>query len=183
VLADKFEGKRFNAPNDLVVRKDGHIWFTDPAFGEQSDHREMDFYGIYHISPKGEVSLVAKPKGRPNGVALSANGRVLYVSNTDERNVYAYDVDGQGRSTNERVVITGIDGPPDGLKLDEKGNIYVTCNHVAVYSPQGKLIHTIEIAEKPSNCAFGDGDYETLYVTAQTSVYRIRLNVKGAIQH
>jgi sugar lactone lactonase YvrE len=180
VLADKYQGKRLNAPNDIVVRRDNHVWFTDPAFGEQADHVELGFYGIYHINPKGELDLVAKPKGRPNGITLSPNGRILYVSNSDERVVYAYDVDGQGHATGERVFIKDIDGPPDGLRVDEKGNLYVTCNHLVVYSPQGKLIKTIEMPETPSNCAFGDADFQGLYITARTSVYHIRLNIKGA---
>lgn len=183
VLAEKFEGKRLNAPNDIVVRKDGHIWFTDPAFGDQADRRELDFYGIYHISPKGELSVAAKPKGRPNGIALSPNGRMLYVANSDERCVYAYDVDGQGRATNERVFVKDIPGPPDGLKLDEKGNLYIAATNLSVYTPQGKLLKTIELAEKPSNVAFGDPDYQTLFITARTSVYRMRLDVKGAVNY
>lgn len=183
VLADKYEGKRLNAPNDIVVRKDGHIYFTDPAFGEQIEGRELDFYGIYHITPKGELSLVAKPKRRPNGVTLSPNGRILYVSNSDERAVYAYDLDGAGKATNERVFLKDIDGPPDGIRTDEKGNLYVTANELAIYSAQGKLLRSIEFAETPRNCAFGDPDFQTLYVTALTSVYRIRLTVKGAIPY
>jgi gluconolactonase len=183
VLAEKFEGKRFNAPNDIVVRKDGNIWFTDPAFGGQADTRDLDFHGIYHISPKGELSIVAKPKGRPNGIALSGNGRILYVVNTDERAVYAYDVDGQGRATNERVLIKDIPGPPDGLKLDEKGNFYLAATELVVYTPQGKLLKSIEMAEKPSNLAFGDPDYQTLFITARSSVFRMRLDVKGAVNY
>ncbi|MBL8178680.1 MAG: SMP-30/gluconolactonase/LRE family protein [Bryobacterales bacterium] len=183
VLADKFEGKRFNAPNDIVVRKDGHIWFTDPAFGAQADERDVDFYAIFHISPKGELGLTAKPKGRPNGIALSQNGRILYVANSDERCIYAYDVDGQGRANNERVVIRGIPGPPDGLKLDEKGNFYVAATELVVYNPKGELLKKIELSEKPSNLAFGDPDYQTLFITARTSVYRMRLDVKGAVNY
>lgn len=182
-IAEKWEGKRLNAPNDVVVRKDGSVYFTDPAFGEQADQRDLDFYGVYHISPKGEMELIAKPKGRPNGVALSPNGRILYVSNTDERNVRAYDLDGQGRATNERVLISDIAGPPDGLKTDEKGLLYIAARGLQIYSAQGKHIHTIEISERPSNCAFGDPDLQTLYISAQSSVYRVRLNVKGSVQH
>jgi gluconolactonase len=182
-LAERFEGKRLNAPNDITVRKDGHVFFTDPAFGEQANARELDFYGVYHLSPKGELSVLAKHKGRPNGVALSPNGRLLYVSNSDERAVYAYDIDGSAKASNERVVIKDIDGPPDGIRTDEKGNLYVTCNQLAIYSPQGKHVKTIEFPEKPRNVAFGDPDYQTLYITAYTSVYRIRLNnVKGSVQ-
>ena len=183
VLADKWEGKRLNAPNDIVVRKDGQIYFTDPAFGDQADTRELDFYGIYHINPKGQLRLVGKPKGRPNGIALSPNGRILYVDNSDDRTVVAYDVDRNGETTNERVVISGIEGVPDGMRVDEKGNLYVTAKGVAVYTPNGKLLTTLPMAETPANCAFGDEDFRTLYVTARTSVYRIRLDVKGAVQY
>ncbi|MBM3774794.1 MAG: SMP-30/gluconolactonase/LRE family protein [Acidobacteria bacterium] len=183
VLAERWEGKRLNAPNDIVVRRDGHAWFTDPAFGNQADTRELEFYGVYHLSPRGKLELIAKPAGRPNGIALSPNGRILYVANSDERNVRAYDVGRSGETSAGRVVIDGIDGPPDGIRVDEKGNIYVAASQLAVYSPQGKLLGSIQIAETPANCAFGDPDLQTLYVTARTSLYRIRLDVKGALQY
>ena len=138
VLADKFEGKRLNAPNDIVVRKDGHVYFTDPAFGAQGDSRELDFYGIYHLPPKGPLELVAKTAGRPNGIAFSPNGRLLYVADSDERVVRVFDVAATGKATNGRTLIAKIDGPPDGIRTDEKGNIWVTCNSVAVYAPDGK---------------------------------------------
>jgi gluconolactonase len=183
VLAEKWEGKRLNAPNDIVVSRSGHAYFTDPAFGSQADTRELDFYGVYHIPSRGQLKLVAKPAGRPNGIALSPNGRILYVANTDERNVRAYDLDRGGDASNERVVISGIDGAPDGMKVDEKGNLYIAANGIAVYSPQGQRIHTIDLGERPSNCAWGDPDYKALYVTARTSVYRIRLEVRGAVPY
>jgi gluconolactonase len=183
ILADKWEGKRFNAPNDIVVRKDGHVYFTDPAFGSQADTRELDFYGVFHISPKGELRLVAKPAGRPNGIALSANGRVLYVTNSDEHNVRSYDVDHDGEAANERVVISGLEGVPDGLRTDDKGNLYIATDRITVYDPQDKLIDNLGTPEKPSNCAFGDGDLQTLYITARTSLYRARRRVKGASQY
>lgn len=183
VLADKWEGKKLNAPNDIAVRKDGHVYFTDPAFGKQTEGRELDFYGIYHIPPKAPMELVAKPKGRPNGIAISPNGKVLFVSNSDERAVYAYDLDGKGAASNERVLISKIDGPPDGIRVDEKGNLYVTAKGVSIYSPEGKHLHTIEVAETPRNVAFGDPDLQTLYITALTSIYRVRLDVKGSVQY
>jgi gluconolactonase len=183
VLAEKYQGKRLNAPNDIVVRKDGNIYFTDPAFGDQEAGRELDFYGIYHLPPKGELELVAKPAGRPNGIAFSPNGKILYVANSDERNVRAYDVDAKGATTNERVVVEGIDGVPDGMKVDEKGNLYITARGLVVYSPQGKLMATIEIPETPANVAFGDGDMMTLYITARTGIFRIRGTVKGSVQY
>ena len=184
VLLDKWEGKRLNATNDIVVRKDGHTYFTDPAFGSREDTRELDFYGVYHIDPKGNAELIAKPKGRPNGIGLSPDGRTLYVANTDERRLYTYDLDRKGAASGERVLIEGIDGPPDGLAVDEKGNIYITANQLPVYSPQGKLLHTIAFGERPANCTFGGEDLSLLYVTARTSLYVVRqLGVKGAVQH
>ena len=183
VLAERWEGKRLNAPNDIVVRRDGNVYFTDPAFGEQADARELNFYGVYRIDPKGRLSLIAKPAGRPNGIAFSSGGRVLYVANSDEHNVRAYDVDRNGEISGERVVISDVDGVPDGIKVDEKGNVYVTANGVAIYNPQGALVGTIPLAETPANCAFGDPDFQTLYITARTSLYRVRLNVKGAVQY
>jgi gluconolactonase len=183
VLADQWEGKRLNAPNDIVVRKDGHVYFTDPAFGSQQDTRELDFYGVYHITPKGEVSLVAKSSGRPNGIAVSANGRILYVTNSDDRTVMAYDLDRQGNASNERVLVRDIPGVPGGIRVDEKGNLYVAAKGVNVYSSEGKRITTIEISETPSNLAFGEDDFSTLFVTARTSIYRVRLDTKGAVQY
>ncbi len=183
VFVERYEGKRLNAPNDIVVRKDGQVYFTDPAFGSQEDTRELDFFGVYRVSPRGEVELIAKPKGRPNGIALSPNGRVLYVSNSDERNIRAYDLDSKGAASNERVLVSGIAGVPDGLRVDEKGNLYLAAGKIEVYSPEGKPVGSIALAETPSNCAFGDEDFETLYVTARTSVYRVRLDVKGSVQY
>jgi gluconolactonase len=180
VLADRWEDKRFNAPNDIVVSKTGHVYFTDPAFGSQADHRELDFYGVYHLPPKGPLKLVAKPAGRPNGIALSPNGRILYVSNSDERNVRAYDLDKNGETSNERVAISGIAGVPGGMRVDEKGNLYIAADGLAIYSPEAKLLHTIELHARPSNCAFGEADYRTLFITDRGSVYRTRLDVKGA---
>jgi gluconolactonase len=183
VLAERFEGKRLNSPNDIVVRKDFNVYFTDPAFGTSDDKKELSFYGVYHITPKGALELVAKPKGRPNGIALSPAGRILYVSNSDERNIRAYDLDRAGATSNERVLVAGIEGVPDGLRTDEKGNLYLAAKGIFVYSDQGKQVNKIDIPETPSNLAFGDPDLESLYVTARTSVYRLRLGVKGSVQY
>jgi gluconolactonase len=183
VLAEKWEGKRLNAPNDLVVSKSGHVYFTDPAFGNQADHRQLDFFGVYLINSKGELHLVAKPSGRPNGIALSPNGKILYVTNSDERNIRAYDVEKSGEVSNERVLVSKIDGIPGGIKVDEKGNLYVAVKGLNIYSPDGKLTGTLSLADTPSNLAFGDPDFETLFMTAKSSVYRIRLDVKGAVQY
>ncbi|HYW46040.1 MAG TPA: SMP-30/gluconolactonase/LRE family protein [Bryobacteraceae bacterium] len=180
VLAERWEGKRLNAPDDVVVSRNGHVYFTDPAFGAQSDHRELDFYGVYHIPPKGPMKLVARPAGRPNGIALSHNGRILYVVNSDERNVRAYDVDHNGDTSNERVLISGIPGVPGGIRTDESGNLYVAAGGIAIYSAEGKPLHVVEMHGRVSNCGFGEADNMTLFVTAGVSVYRLRMDVKGA---
>ncbi len=180
VLAERFEGKRLNAPNDIVVARNGHAYFTDPAFGSQQDHRELDFYGVYHLPPHGPLELVAKPAGRPNGVALSPNGRVLYVVNSDERNVRAYDLDRSGAASNERVLIHGIAGVPGGIRTDEKGNLYVAAKGIAVYTAEGKWIHTIELKRPAANCAFGGEDGKTLFIAAGPEMLRARMELRGA---
>jgi gluconolactonase len=183
VLAETWQGKKLNAPNDVVVRKDGQIYFTDPAFGNQSDTRELDYYGVYHIAPKGELSLAAKWTTRPNGVALSPNGRTLYVTASDDQAVRVYDIEKDGGLANERVLISKIEGIPDGIRVDEKGNLYVAAKNVFVYNNAGKQISSIVLPETPSNLGWGDGDFSTLYVAARTSVYRVRVDAKGSVQY
>jgi gluconolactonase len=175
VLADKWEGKALNGPNDVVVAKSGYIFFTDPAFGSAADTRQLDFYGVYRISSKGEVGLVAKWTTRPNGIALSPDGKTLYVSDADRRAVRAFDIGKNGETANERTVIPVVDGVPDGLEVDNTGRLFVAAKGIQVYAPDGKRITTIEMPETPSDIAFGEQDAKTMYVTAQTSLYRIRL--------
>ena len=183
VVAGTFEGKRFNAPNDVVVRKDGNVYFTDPAFGSQEDTRELDFNGVFRVTSKGEVQAVARWMTRPGGVALAPNGRTLYVSNADEGSVWAFDLDRGGEASNGRVVIPKIPGVPEGLRTDEDGNLYVAAKAVYIYSPEGELLRTLELPETPSNLAWGDPDFRSLYVTAHTSVFRVRLGVLGAVPY
>jgi len=178
-LVSVFEGKAFHSPNDIAIRRDGHIYFTDPAFGSAQDKRELPFYGVYHVTPKGEAEVFGRFETRPNGIAFSPNQRILYVSDSDERLVRAWDVERDGKASNPRVVITGIEGVPDGLKTDQAGNLYIACKGLAIYSPGGKLLRFVEMPETPSNLTFGDPDLKTLYVTARTSVYRIRMPVQG----
>jgi gluconolactonase len=179
VLAESYEGKRLNSPNDIVVRRDGHAWFTDPAFGNREETRELPFHGVFRLKPNKELAVVARMDKRPNGVALSSDGRVLYVAVSDERAVRAWDVDRNGEASNPRIALTGIDGAPDGMKLDAKGNIYVAANALAIYNPQGRLLRTIPIPEKPSNLCFGP-DEKTIYVTARATVYKVLPDAKPA---
>jgi len=182
VLAEKWEGKRFNAPNGVAVSRNGHVYFTDPAFGWQSDRRELAFYGVYHLPPKGALQLVARPAGRPHGIALSPNGRTLYVGNADERNIRAYDLDRNGEASGERVLASGMKGVTAGICVDENGNLYAASGAgVAVYSPGGKLLRTIEVAGTVSNCGFaGTADQGTLAISARGNVYLARMDGKGA---
>jgi gluconolactonase len=182
-FVEQYQGKRLNAPNDVTVRRDGQVYFTDPAFGYQQDTRELDFYGIYHATPKGELSLVSKWTTRPNGIALAPNGRVLYIADSDRRSIRAYDLDRRGAASNERTLVTGIEGSPKGLAVDENGSLYVAAKNIYVYASNGKPVGKIQFGDPPTGCAFGEGDLQALYVTAGDSVYRVRLNVKGAVQY
>jgi gluconolactonase len=182
-LADSYQGRKFNAPNDIVVRKDGHVYFTDPAFGSANDRRDLDFYGVWHISPKGDLDAAAKWKTRPNGIALSAEGKVLFVSDSDRHTIAALDLDRNGQAGNQRDVIKNVAGVPGGIRTDVDGRVYVAAKGVAVYSPEGKLQRTLLEGDNASNCAFGEGDLESLFIAARGSVYRVKLGVKGALQY
>jgi len=174
VVADAWEGKKLNAPSQIVVSKNGHVYFTDPAFGEQSDRRELDFHGVFHLPPKGPMTLVAKSATRPRGVALSPNGRTLYVTNADDHNLRAWDLDRNGEPSNERVLVSKIQGAPAGIAIDEKGNLWVAAKGLAVYSPEGKRVHFIDMSEVVSSLAFGDVDNKTLFLAARALVLRAR---------
>ena len=178
VVADRYDGKRLNSPNDVVVRKDGQVYFSDPASAAVFDQPELLFNGAYHVDPQGKVTLIAKMP-RPNGVALTPDGRTLYIADTTERKIYAYDLDKDGNASNQRVAIQDIEGSPDGLRVAANGNIYVACKGVAIYTPQGKLVQMIPFPETPANLAFGGPDRKTLYVTARTSIYRVPVPDQG----
>lgn len=176
VLASHYQSKRLNAPNDVAIRRDGHIYFTDPAFGNQQDTRELDFYGVFHLTPKGDLEPVAKLQTRPNGIALSPNGRVLYVADSDARLIRAWDLDRSGAASNPRVFAEKIPGVPDGLRTNEKGDLYLAAKEIYVYNPQGRRIADIPLSESPTNLAFGEGDLQSLFITTRTGLYRIRLS-------
>jgi gluconolactonase len=190
-LAADFEGKKFNAPNDIVVRKDGHVWFTDPAFGSASDHRELDFHGIFHISPKGEIDVVARWQTRPNGVALAPDGKILYVADSDRHAIVAFDIGRNGAldigrngdAASPRDVVKDIEGVPGGIRTDVDGRLYVAARGLAIYTPHGKLERTLIETERTSNCAFGEGDFKSLFIAARGVIYRVKLDVAGAIPY
>ena len=190
-LVDKFEGKRLNSPNDLVYRSDGSLYFTDPPYGlpnQDSDPaKELKFNGVFRLA-KGRLQVVIKDLTRPNGIAFSPDQKTLYIANSDEkRKVWmAYDVAENGAVANGRVFADVTtekeDGLPDGMKVDEKGNIYATGpGGFWVFSPAGKHLGTIKPPETPANCNWGD-DGKSLYITARTGLYRIKLAVAGEKQ-
>lgn len=184
-LADKFEGKRLNSPNDVVVKSDGALYFTDPPYGLRKEDEELGFYGVYRL--QGEVlTLLTRAQTRPNGLAFSPDETRLYVANSDhnENVVYLYDVKPDGTLERGRVFADlsspGKDGLADGMKVDMQGNLFTTGPEgVWVFAPDGGLLGKILTPEVPANLTFGDADFKTLYMTARTSVYRIRLNSAG----
>jgi gluconolactonase len=176
-LADKYDGKRLNSPNDVVVKSDGNIYFTDPPYGIQPAEKELDFNGVFRISPDGKLSLLAKDFDRPNGILLSPDEKTLYVADTARGHVRAFDVQPDG-SVKGGKVFCEVPGP-DGMSMDVKGNLYVTSTGVAVFGPKGEKIGEINLPERPANCCFGGPDYKTLFVTARTSLYSVRLKVAG----
>ncbi len=191
-LADRYEGKRLNSPNDIVVRSDGSIYFTDPPYGlspqYQPDNkpgvRELDFQGIYRISPKGELALLDKLMYRPNGLAFSPDEKLLYVADSERNLIRVFDVRKDGSLANGRLFATlkeeGQRGGPDGMKVDVKGNIYCTGpGGVWVFSPDATVVAKIRTPEVAANVAFGGKDYKTLYITAQTGLYKIPVKIKG----
>ena len=191
-LADRYDGKRFNSPNDLVYHSSGALYFTDPPYGleQQMDDpaKEIDFQGVYRLDPDGTVTLLADDLSRPNGIAFSPDEQTLYVANSDpERAIWmAYDVEPGGSIANGRVffdatafVQDGKPGLPDGLKIDQQGNVFATGpGGVLVFAPDGTHLGTLDTTQATSNCAFGN-DGSTLYVTADMYLLRIRLNTKG----
>jgi gluconolactonase len=181
-VVSRFEGKRFNSPNDLVFAKDGAVYFTDPPYGlaKQDDDpaKELAFNGVYRFA-NGRVQAVVRDLNRPNGLAFSPDDKTLYVNNSDPAKnlVMRYDVASDGTLVNGRVfadLTSKIDGLADGLKVDAKGNLYTAGpGGIWILSPAGKHLGTIEPPETPANCGWGD-DGKTLYMTAKTSVYRVR---------
>ena len=188
VLVDAFEGKKLNAPNDLVYRSDGTLFFTDPPYGlpKQDDDpaKELPFNGVFKLKD-GKLEVIITDLTRPNGIAFSPDEQTLYVSNSDERRRIwmRYRVAADGRVSDGQVFFdaTGdkAGGLPDGLKIDVHGNIWATGpSAVFVFAPDGRHLGTITPPEDPANCGWGD-DGRTLYITAETGLYRVRTAVKG----
>jgi gluconolactonase len=189
VLAAKWEGKRLNSPNDVVVRADGSIYFTDPPYGfpkeDDDPKKELKFNGVYRLAG-GKLQLLYKDLSRPNGIALSPDEKTLLVGNSVDINKIwmKFDVQPDGAIANGKlfydVTSQTADGNPDGMKVDTKGNLYCTGpGGIWIFSPDGKHLGNIDPPETPANLAWGDADFKTLYITARTGLYRIKLNIAG----
>jgi len=178
-LAASYQGKRLNSPNDLTVRSDGSIWFTDPPYGISQSQEELGFYGIYRISTSGEVQLLDKSLRRPNGIALSPDERRLYVNDSEARIIYVWDVVADSTVANKRVFASMAPvGYADGMKVDGAGNLYSAGPlGIWVFAPDGRVVDTILVPGQTTNCNWGDNDRKTLYITSGTAVYRIRPGV------
>jgi gluconolactonase len=184
VLADRFEGKRLNRPNDVVCHSDGSIYFTDPGLRVPLAEREVPHAGVYRIAPDGALSLVADCE-YPNGLAFSPDERVLYVANTRwAQYIHALEVDGGGRLIRRRIFADmssdETEGVPDGMKVDVEGRVYCTGpGGTWVFAPDGTRLGIIRTPEVPANVAFGGPDLRTLFLTARTSVYTLRVKAPG----
>jgi len=189
-LADKYEGKRFNSPNDLVIAKNGTIFFTDPPYGlKKGETPELPQHGVYAVTPAGKVSLVIADIRFPNGIALSPDQKTLYIAVSDPQNtrVMAYDLQEDGSAKNGRVFFNAQPlksgerkGGCDGMKVDTNGNIWTTGpGGVLVIGKDGKHLGSILTGQATANCAFGGEDRGTLYITADMFLLRVKTLAKG----
>ncbi len=201
ILADSYQGKKLNSPNDLVYGKDGALYFTDPPYGlrtqsEQDPERELRINGVYRLPSAASVKPGAQPDNsklellitdlpRPNGIAFSPDEKTLYVNNSEPKKIWMrYDVQPDGSVKNGSLFFDATSdtrpGAPDGMKVDTSGNLYSTGpGGIWIFSPEGKHLGTIDMPEKPGNLAWGDADWKSLYITASSSLYRIRMNAVG----
>ena len=187
VLADRFEGKRLNSPNDLVFKSDGALYFTDPSAGlrkrDDDPRKELPFNGVYLLKD-GKLQLLEKTFATPNGIAFAPGEKYLYVNDTTRKLIMRYEVRSDDTIANGKVFIDmsadTAAGVPDGMKVDQKGNVYCTGpGGFWIMSPEGKHLGTVKTPELPANLAWGDADAKALYLTARTGLYRIRLKVAG----
>jgi gluconolactonase len=188
-IAELYNGKRLNRPNDVVVKSDGTIYFSDPPYGKNPGEPtnpadiEQPCNGVYRVLTNGVLELVADDFERPNGLAFSPDESILYIDDSARRHVRAFDVLPDGTLANSRI-IADLDHPqpgsPDGMKIDVQGNLYVAgATGVWVFTPEGEHLGVIVTPERPANLAWGDADRQTLYVTARTSLFRFRTHIPG----
>jgi gluconolactonase len=183
VIADLFEGKKFNSPNDVVVKSDDTIWFSDPDYALRGKPREVDGLHIYRLDLKHKtLTPVVKDCDKPNGLCFSPDEKKLYVADSGLKThfIRVYDVLKNGTLTNSRVFCVIDKGLPDGIRCDAEGRVFSSAGDgVQIFNPSGELIGKIFVPESPANLAFGGRDNKTLYITARSSLYSIPLLVRG----
>ena len=186
-IASHYNGKRLNSPNDVVVKLDGSIYFTDPPYGLTAAYgvegkQELDFQGVYRLSSDGTLTLLVADFDRPNGLCFSPDESILYINDTARMHIRAFDVRRDGILANGRVFAEeqGTNGAPDGMKVDERGEVYVTGpGGIWIFNPSGAHLGVIQTPEKAANLAWGGDDWGTLFITASTSIYQVQLKVSG----
>ncbi len=182
LLVEKYDGNILNGPNDLALDAHGGLYFTDPYYGPDKP-LPQPMMAVYYINAAGKVTRIIEDRARPNGVTVSPDGKTLYVAEPNHGEVYSYEILAPGKLSTGKLIFKGdeaLDGSgPDGMTHDVDGNLYCTYNSLVVLDASGKLLGRIETPEKPSNCTFGDADNKTLYITARTSLYKIKLNRPG----
>lgn len=189
ILADHYDGKKFNSPNDVIVGPDGALYFTDPTLDlVAGEKQEIPFQGVYRLDAKGNVELLTKDLTQPNGLAFSPDGKHFYVDDSELRNIRVYDVSPDGTLRNGRIFGEEPggkgDGVPDGIKVDKNGNLFVTGpKGIWVWDAKGNHLGTIVMPEQPANLTWGGKDYRTLYLTATTSVYRLEMKTQGFVPY
>jgi len=189
ILADHYDGKKLNSPNDVIVGPDGALYFTDPTLDlVAGEKQEIPFQGVYRLDEKGNLKLLTKDLTQPNGLAFSPDGKHFYVDDSQQKNIRVYDVAADGTLTNGRIFgeepgAKG-EGVPDGIKVDKNGNLFVTGpKGIWVWDSNGNHLGTIVMPEQPANLTWGDKDYRTLYITATTSVYRLEMKTQGFVPY
>ncbi len=189
VLADRFQGKRFNSPNDVVLGPDGAFYFTDPTLDlPKGQAQEIPFQGVYRLDPSGNVRLLTHDLAQPNGIAFSPDGRFLYLDDSDRRDirVYRFHPDGtisDGREFGSEIE-PGVEGVPDGMRVDRAGHLFVVGpGGIWVWSAEGVHLGTIELPEQPANLTWAGAKNDWLYITATTSVYKIHVSTQGFVPY
>ena len=188
VIASHFKNKELNSPNDVVVSRSGHIYFTDPTFGRTSADfgvvrdPQLDFRGVFRITPDGYLELIDDDYNQPNGLCFSPDEHFLYVNDCRDHRICRYEMGTDGSVSDRSILVEGVTGF-DGMKCDDRGNIYITGPEgtgILVFDEDGRKLGTLNVPEKPANLNWGGPTWSDLYICARTSVYRYSLKVAGA---